>query len=265
MKKILHFDIESTGLEITKDRIIQLSLITTDTTFNILEKRKKNFSNCGVPIHPKAFEAHKISEEMIKNEKPFASFAKSVLSIFDQADYIAGYNIKGFDIALLYEEFSRAGLEWIPKPAIDPGTIFKKRESRTLSAAVKFYCGKEMIDAHDAENDVLATIEVLRGQVERYGFDKYLIMLTEASEHAPEGFQPLEEVLIKESCFDNEDSRLTFDGKIILNDDGVAVFNFGKWRDRPVSEADLGYINFIMMGDFPVQTKNVLRSLINKK
>lgn len=251
MKTILHFDIESTGLEITKDRIIQLSLIKTDIELNIIYKKKKNFNNCGVPIHPSAFEAHKISEFSLESEKPFSLFAKNILSIFNDCDYICGFNIKGFDIQILHEEFSRAGLKWNPKPAIDVGIIFKNRERRTLAAGYKFYCDKEMENAHDAEYDVLTTIEVLKGQIEKYKFDVL-------------GSDSVSSVLVLESKYDNEDQKLTFDGKIRMGKDGIPVWGFGKFVGKPLNDADLGYINWFLAGDFPSHTKSVFRELFNK-
>jgi len=272
MKKILFFDIESTGLEITKDRIIQLSLVTTDIDFNILEKKKKNFSNCGVTINPGAFNAHGISEESLKEEYPFSMYAKSILTMFNDVDYIAGYNIKGFDIALLHEEFFRAGLDWNPKPAIDSGIIFKNREKRTLAAALKFYCNKEMVDAHDAENDVLATIEVLKGQIQTYDLDNLYTQKEEKYVNPIDGniiFEtvsekyPLEMTLVLESSFDNENKRLTFDGKIIL-ENGVACWGFSKFKGLPLEKADLGFINWFLGADFPQQTKSVFRYYFNQ-
>jgi len=282
-KTIRFFDIESTGTDISKDRIIQLSLIKTDLNFSILDKKKLLLSNCGVPIHPDAFKAHGISEESIlKHYKEltkvpslyqtisdcpgFSAYAHRIHEYIQDCDFLGGYNIKGFDIPLLYEEFARAGIEWKPKPAFDAFRIFSNREKRNLTAAVKFYCGREMIDgAHDSEIDVLETIEVLKNQVRHYSFDSYLHLIKEEDEHAKEGFQPLEQVLVSESSFPDEDKRLTFDGKLILNEQGEAIINFGKDKGKLVSELDLGYINWILTSDFSSNTKNVLRCLINKK
>ena len=252
-KSIVHFDIESTGLSITQDRIIQLSMIKTDLELNILDKKKLLLSNCGVPIQPDAFKAHGISEEMVKDKHPFSSYAVRILTYFDSADYISGFNIKGFDIPLLYEEFARCNIVWNPKPIIDAGIIFKNKEKRTLSAALKFYCGKEIEGAHDAENDVLATIEVLRGQINRYDFN-----IPEVGEPEYE----LSSVLVSNSKYDNDDARLTFDNKIILSEKGEAIWNFGKNKGFPVY-MDLNYCDWVLSSDFPSQTKNVLRNILN--
>ena len=128
MNTILFFDIESTGLEITKDRIIQLSLIKTDLDLNILEKKKLYLNNCGIPIKPEAFKAHKISEDMLIGKFTFKQYASKLFIYFNEVDFIGGYNIKGFDVPLLYEEFSRCEINWEPKPIIDSSIIFKQRE-----------------------------------------------------------------------------------------------------------------------------------------
>lgn len=263
MKTIIHLDTESTGLEITKDRIIQLSLIKTDLEFNIIEKKKLLLSNCGVHIQLDAFKTHGISEDSLFGLPSFADYAHKVFSYLDEADYIAGYNIKVFDIPLLYEEFSRCGLVWEPKPIIDSCIIFKKRESRTLAAALKFYCGLEFGEgqAHDAENDVLASIEVLKGQIERYDFNE---IETEYGGTRDCTEDEIQLNLISESRYENEDKRLSWDGKIILLEDGSAGWNFGKFKGKKLDEADLGYINWFLTSDFQSQTKNILKSLLNK-
>src|ERR1700735_722853 len=262
-KKVGFFDIESTGTDTVKDRIVELTIIETSLDF-IPGKRLTMILNPTIPIPSGASKVHGITDEMVKDKPTFAQYAAAILKYLSTFDYIATFNGKHFDVPMLYEEFGRCGLVWNPQPHFDASVIFKKREQRTLTAAYKFYCGKDLEDAHKSENDVLATIEVLRGQIEMYKLDQYIRLLGE-SDNVIEEPEELDKVLIYESKYDNEDKRLTFDGKIILNDDGVAVFNFGKWKDQPVANADLGYINFILMGDFPSQTKNVLRSLLNSK
>lgn len=258
MKTITHFDIESTGISITKDRIIQLSMIKTDLELNILDKKKRLFNNDGVAIHPDALNAHGISEEAIKNEKPFSSYAISVFNYINDCDFLCGYNIKDFDVPFLHEEFSRSNIDWIPKPIIDPCVIFKKRQPRTLSGAYKFFCGKELEGAHDAENDVLATIEVLKGQIFKYDLDS----IFSENEIYPIS---LEDSLVMESLYENDKNKLDFAGKIILNSDGIAIYNFGKYKGMnfPVV-GDLPYAGWILgAGDFSANTKNVVRSLIS--
>jgi len=237
---IIHFDTESTGISVSKDRIIQLSLIETDLNLRIINKKKYLMNNCGVPIHPKAFEAHGISEEMIKYCQPFSFYAKEIHFLISECNYIHGYNIKGFDIPLLHQEFARCGINWVPKPAIDSCNIFKIKEKRTLSAASEFYCGKKLENAHDAENDVVASIEVLDGQMFRYGINI--------------------EDLVKESMFEGEENRADFAGKII-KENGVLVWNFGKNIGKPIKN-DIGYCDWVLNSDFTENTKNIVRDAI---
>ena len=264
MKTIIFFDCESTGLNTTTDRIIQLSLIKTDIQFNILEKKKLLLSNCGVPIHPKAFEAHGISEQDLAGKFEFKQYATKIFEYLESSDYIAGYNIKGFDIPLLYEEFVRCGIIWNPKPIIDCCVIFKNREKRNLEHALKFYCGKELDGAHDAENDVIATIEVCKGQIEMYSLDKYIRLIGESENVINQEQVPVENTLVSESKYPDEDNRLSWDGKIVLNSENVPVWGFGKFKDKQLKDADLGYINWFLNSDFSNQSKNILRSLLNK-
>ena len=265
-------DFETTSTNIVKDRIIQYSFVKLNfeyPSFEIIEKKKGLLSlPDGSPqIHPKAFEAHGISEAMLVGKPTFAQIAPKIKIWLDNTDFLLGYNLKGFDIPLLIEEFGRCGIVYEPKPIIDSCIIFKKREERTLSAAYRFYTGNEPLEnAHDAEVDVLMTLEVLRGQVQMYGLDKYIRLLGESDEiiKTPE---PLENVLISESKYDGEDLRLSFDGLIVSREsDGIACWSdrFGKNKGKPVLE-DRGYCDWFLSADFPYNTKNVLRSLLNSK
>lgn len=236
------FDIESTGTDVVKDRIVQLSMVKFDlNSFNILEK-KKTLINPLIPINKEAEKVHGISDEMVKNSPTFKQLSKSVLSFISNCDYILTHNGKKFDILMLIEEFYRCELEWIPKPVIDTYVIMSNRLPRTLAGALSFYCGKQIENAHDAEADVLATIEVLKGQKNHY--------------------ENLD--IIEESKYSGEDKRLSLDGRILLSDSNEAIWGFGKFKDKKLNEADLGYINWFLTSDFPNNTKNVLRSLLNK-
>jgi len=246
-KTILSFDFETTGTSVTKDRIIQSSLILIDsTTLKEIERKKDTFNNENVPIHPKAFEAHGISESDLVGKPLFSTYAKKYYDYFNAADYWHGYNIKSFDVPMLVESLFRCGYDLQPKPIIDSCVIFKRKEERTLSAAKKFYCGTSLDGAHDAENDVLASISVLEIQKLYYGLYD-------------------EEMLVSESCYDGEQNRLTFDGLIVMKD-GKPCWNekFGKNKGMPVMN-DLNYVNWFMTADFPLQTKNVLNKIINNQ
>lgn len=256
-KTICWFDIESTGLNKATDRIIQLSLIKTLGLSEIIEKKKLSFNNDGVSIHPDAEKAHGISHEMIAICYSFSTYAKIVYEYIQSCDIIGGYNCKDFDIPMLAEEFARSNIEWIPKEVIDCAVIFKKKEQRNLTAALKFYAGEEMDGAHDAENDVLATIKVAIGQTFRYGFDCAFISDSVVA-------SSLEDVLISESKYDNEKERIDYHNKIVLNDDLVAVWGFGKNKEKPIKQ-DMGYVDWILgLNDFPNTTKNLIRKIIAK-
>lgn len=244
-KTTIHFDIESTGTDTVKDRIIQLSLIKTPFGSKaIIEKKKLLLSNCNVPIHPMATKAHGLTEVDLIGKPSFASYSEKILEYLNSADFLAGYNIKSFDIPMLSEEFGRCGIDWTPKPAIDSCVIFKRREKRTLGAALMFYCGKDIKGAHDAENDVLASIDVLDGQSFMYGIET-------------------EDELLNESCYEGEEKRLDFLGKIILNDDLKPVWSFGKNQGKLVL-SDRDYCDWVLRNDFAYNTKKVLRSLLNQ-
>lgn len=251
------FDLETTGKNTSKDRIVQISIVKTDLQLNEIE-RSKLLINPGITIPSGASKVHGLYDKDVENKPKFDNYAPRFLTYFDSFTYIGGYNIKTYDVPLLHEEFSRCKIDWNPKPIIDPSIIFKNRERRTLEAALMFYCGKKMEGAHDAQNDVLATIEVLRGQTFKYGFDEIF-----ASDSILD-IIPVEKVWLEESKYEDEGRRLDYAGKIILNDDGVAIFNFGKYKDqnKPVT-SDIPYCGWILgANDFTANTKNIVRALV---
>lgn len=260
-KTIIHFDIESTGTNVVKDRIVSLCMIKTNINFEILDV-KNLLLNPEIPIPKGASDVHGITDEMVKEKFTFFKYSQKVFEFINNCDFISGYNIKQFDIPLLFEEFSRSNIIWNPKPSIDSCIIFKTREERTLSAAHKFYCGNKFENAHDAESDVLAHISVLKGQIFRYRLNE---LYTQGGDYdiLP---CPVENILVEESKYKDEDRRLSFDGKIILNDENVAIFNFGKHKGNNVSvKSDLQYCNWLMnnAGEISSQTKNVIKMLVS--
>ncbi|MCP4312582.1 MAG: 3'-5' exonuclease [Bacteroidetes bacterium] len=245
---IIIFDLETTGINIASDRIVEISYLKVDLNGN--ETSKTLRLNPGIPIPPKATEIHHISDEDVKDAPTFNEVGKSVAREFEGCD-LAGYNSNKFDIPLLAEEFLRAGIDIDLKRRkfVDVQVIFMKMEQRTLAAASKFFLGKELEDAHSAEADTLATYEVLQAQLERYpNLENDIGMLAEFSTH---------------------NRNVDFAGRIVLDDDDVEVFNFGKHKGKPVSEVlakDPGYYGWMMNGDFPLYTKKVLTSIkLNSK
>jgi DNA polymerase-3 subunit epsilon len=240
---IIFFDLETTGINVASDRIVEISYLKVDLNGN--ENSKTLRLNPGIPIPEKVTAIHGISNEDVKDAPTFNEVAKSLAREFEGCD-LAGYNSVKFDIPLLAEEFLRSGVDIDLKRRkfIDVQVIFMKMEPRTLSAAYKFFVNKELNDAHSAEADTLATYEVLQAQLDRYpNLENDVGKLAEFSAHT---------------------RNVDFAGRIVYNEDDVEVFNFGKHKGRPVTEVldkDPGYYGWMMNGDFPLYTKKVLTSI----
>ena len=240
---IVFFDLETTGVNISQDRIIEISLLKVAP--NGKEESKTRRINPGIPIPPEATAIHRISNEDVKDCPTFKEIAKSLAAQIEGCD-LAGFNSNRFDIPLLAEEFLRADvdIDLSKRKFVDVQTIFHKMEQRTLSAAYKFYCGKSLEDAHSAAADTFATYEVLKAQLDRYPDLKNDIRF-----------------LSEFSCFTN---NVDFAGRMIYNDKGEEVINFGKYKGRLVAEvlkADPGYYAWMMSGDFPLNTKQKLTEI----
>ena len=240
---IIFFDLETTGINIASDRIVEISYLKVDLNGN--ETTKTMRLNPGVPIPEKVIAIHGISNEDVKDAPTFNEVAKSLARDFEGCD-LAGYNSVRFDIPLLAEEFLRSGVDIDLKRRkfVDVQVIFMKMEPRTLSAAYKFFANKELTNAHSAEADTLATYEVLQAQLDRYpNLENDIGKLAEFSAHT---------------------RNVDFAGRIVYNEDDVEVFNFGKHKGKAVSEVlntDPGYYGWMMKGDFPLYTKKVLTSI----
>jgi DNA polymerase-3 subunit epsilon len=259
-KTIIAFDIESTGTDVVKDRICSLSMIKLSfPSFEIIEK-KYTLINPLVKIPEGATEVHGITDEMVKDKPTFKQISKSVFKYVSECDYLLTHNGKKFDRSMLHEEFFRCELDWNPKPMIDTYVIMSNMIPRTLAGALKYYTGKEIENAHNAEGDVLSTIEVLKGQIEKHEMDELDIIDSKGELISGD----LDYVLVNESTYDNEHLNLTFDGKIKLNKDNIPVWNFGKNQNNPVLN-DLDYCSWVLRSDFPANTKQVLSSLLNKR
>lgn len=241
---IVFFDLETTGTNINTDRIVEICYLKVYPNGN--EESKVMRINPEMHIPESSSAVHGIHDEDVANCPTFKSIAKDVAKDFEGAD-IAGFNSNRFDVPLLVEEFLRAGIDidLTRRKFIDVQVIYHKLEQRTLSAAYKFYCGKNLEDAHSAEGDTCATYEVLKAQLDRYP-------------------DVLENNIDFLSDYSTYSRNVDFAGRIILNDDGVEVFNFGKYKGMPVEEAfrrDPGYYSWILNGDFTLNTKNVLTKI----
>ncbi|MGL5319091.1 MAG: exonuclease domain-containing protein [Bacteroidales bacterium] len=241
---IVFFDLEATGINITSDRIVEICYIKIFP--NGTEEVKTRRINPEIPIPAEASAIHGITDEMVADCPTFKAIAKSLAQQIEGCD-LAGYNSNRFDIPLLVEEFLRAGvdIDLSKRKFIDVQTIFHKMEKRTLEAAYKFYCEKELVDAHSAEADTLATYEILKAQLDRYPDE-------------------LENDMNFLADYSRQNRNVDFAGRIVLNDDDVEVFNFGKYRGKPVVDVlknDPGYYGWIMQGDFTLHTKKVLTNI----
>jgi len=240
---LVFFDLETTGTNIVSDRIVEISYLKI--SINGEEESKTRLINPEIPIPPQATIIHGITDEDVKNSPTFKMIAKSLAAQIEGCD-LAGYNSNRFDIPLLAEEFLRAGvdIDLMRRKFVDIQTIFHKKEQRTLSAAYKFYCNKDLENAHSAAVDTKATYEILQAQLDFYPDLKNDINF-----------------LSEYSSFNNQ---VDFAGRIIYNEQKQEVINFGKYKGRLVEDVfreDTGYYSWIMQGDFALHTKKVFTAI----
>ena len=267
-RPLIVFDLETTGLDFIRDRIIQISYIKVSPDGT--EERENIFVNPEKPIPHEVVELTGITDDDVKDAPTFKTLAPQLCEKFKGCDF-AGYNSNHFDIPMLAEEFLRAGIDFDFSKVrlIDAQTIFHKMERRNLAAAYKFYCGRKMEDdftAHRADEDTEATYRVLMGEL-----DKYAPGVQEEPDRVLENDMDYLAEFSKQN--DNVDfaGRIVWkpvigaDGKPVLDADGneqkVEVFNFGKYKGRPVADVlrtDIGYYSWMMGGDFTFNTKQVL-------
>lgn len=253
---LVFFDLETTGINIASDRIVEIALLKIET--NGHEEEKLMRINPEMPIPEKASSIHGIYDDDIKDCPTFKEVAKSLAQFIEGCD-LAGFNSNRFDIPLLAEEFIRADVEIDLKRRkfIDVQAIFHKMERRTLTAAYKLYCNKNLEDAHTAMADTKATYEVLKAQLDRYVDSDFEDVNGKIS-------KPIVNDMEKLSDFSCYDRNVDFLGRIVYDEKGVEVFNFGKNKGVPVEKVlreQPGYYGWIMNGDFPLYTKKVLTAI----
>lgn len=241
---LVFFDLETTGTDTVKDRIVEIAYLKVFPNGKKEVKTKR--INPEMPIPPAATAIHGISDDDVKDSPTFKQIAKSLADQIEGCD-LAGFNSSRFDIPLLAEEFLRAGvdIDLSKRKMIDVQIIFHKKEERTLKAAYKFYCGEELIDAHSAEADTLATYEVLKAQLDKY-----------------DDLENDIEKLATEFSFFNNNVDLA--GRIIKDENGIEVFNFGKHKGRSVAEVlkkEPSFYAWMMDAEFPLNTKQVLTKI----
>lgn len=257
------FDLETTGINITNDRIIEIAVIKLMPNGEVL--KKTHLVNPGIPIPPESTAIHGITNEDVKGKPTFKDVAKDYAKFMEGAD-LSGFNILKFDVPMLVEEFLRAGVDfdYSRKKIIDAQKIFHLMEKRTLSAAYKFYVNKDLDDSHSAEADTQATMDVLLAQVERYEGQP----VTDALGNTLGEIKNDMEVLHKLTASDLVDLA----GRMVLNNKGEEVINFGKHKGKTVADvlkAEPSYYDWVMNGDFPMDTKRKLTEIklrdFNKK
>ncbi len=260
-RDIVFFDIESTGLNVIKDRILQIALIKYSKDKDEPEELFM-LINPGVPISEEAFAVHGISNDMIRNKPTFAQVGKQIYDFIGNAD-LGGYNSDRFDIPMIMEEFHRIGLDFdiSKRRLIDAQKIFYKMEPRTLKAAYKLYCNGNLDDAHDALADARATVEVFKGQLLRYQDVDYT---------DPDGnvqAAPIKNDIGAIADFIYDPSMLDATQRLKTNAKGEVVFNFGKYNGQLVSHVfkiEPNYFHWIMDKDFSAQVKLIVKKIYDE-
>lgn len=239
-KPLIFFDLETTGTNISKDRIVQISAIKTINDKEI--DRIDHLINPEMIIPQEAIDVHKITNEMVKDAPTF-SFLAPMLFVFFNGD-LAGFNQINFDVPLLSEEFHRAGFDFPSEDVlfVDVKNIFHKKEKRDLSSALKFYCGKDHDDAHSAIGDVLATMEILKAMKRKYSD------------------LPADRKELNDFCFGGN-PIVDISGKLTRNEKNQIVYNFGRYAGERVDQLP-SYANWILQNDFPRNTKSIIRKIM---
>ncbi|MGV9003856.1 exonuclease domain-containing protein [Flavobacterium sp.] len=246
-RPICFFDLETTGIEVAKDRIVEISILKVFPNGN--KESKTWLVNPTISIPAQSTLIHGITNEKVANEPTFVVLSSQIYNMIKDSD-LAGFNSDRFDIPLLAEELLRANIDFDMKNrvSVDIQTIFHKKEERTLSAAYKFYCNESLENAHSAEADTNATYEILKSQLDRY--------------------EDLENDMKFLSEFTTRKKSVDFAGFIALNEDGKEIFSFGKHKGTLVDEvleSEPGYFGWIQNADFPLYTKKVLTAIKLRK
>ncbi|MEC4114637.1 3'-5' exonuclease [Myroides pelagicus] len=246
-RPICFFDLETTGIDVAKDKIVEIAILKVHPNGN--KESRTWLVNPERPIPPQSTAIHGISDEKVANEPTFKELAPHVYNMIKDSD-LAGFNSDRFDIPLLVEELLRAGVDFDMgnRVSVDVQTIFHKKEERTLSAAYKFYCNETLENAHSASADTNATYEILKAQLDRY--------------------EDLENDMKLLSEFTTRKKSVDFAGFIALNEEGQEMFTFGKHKGalvEDVLENEPGYYGWIQNADFPLYTKKVLTAIKLRK
>jgi len=260
-RDLVFFDIESTGLNVMKDRIVQIALIKYPKGGEE-PIEKEMLVNPGIPISEESIAIHGITPDKVSNKPTFIQVADEINDFIGDAD-LSGYNSDRFDIPMLMEEMARAGIDFDVdnRRAIDVQKIFYKMEPRTLVAALKHFCGKKLEDAHDALADVRATVDVLKGQ---------LIMYQETDYEDSDGYtteRPIKNDMAAIAKFIGDTRTVDATQRFKYNHQGEIVFNFGKYVGQPAAELlykDRHYLNWILEKDFSTEVKKIVKKIVRE-
>jgi len=242
-RPIAFLDLETTGINVSTDRIVEISVL------KISQDGKQEWMstriNPEMPIPPKSTAIHGITDADVADAPVFREIAKKLIAFLEGTD-LAGYNAIKFDIPVLAEEFLRINMDFnfLKRKYIDVQVIFHKKEQRTLAAAYQFYCNKELENAHSSMADTQATFDVLKSQLDRYS--------------------DLENDVEKLAEFSSFNNNVDFAGRIIYDENGIEIFNFGKHKGKSVEKVfseDPSYYSWMMNADFPLYTKKILTEI----
>lgn len=255
-KPLAFFDLETTGISVGSDRIVEISIVRVniDNSTDILTKKV----NPTIPIPEFSSKIHGIYDKDVVDCPTFKELAPQFSQFLTNCD-LAGFNSNKFDVPVLVEEFLRAEIDFDLKNRrlIDVQNIFHLMEPRNLTAAYKFYCGKPLENAHSAEADTIATYEIFKAQLDRY-------QDTELTDEKGNPYKPVKNDMSVLSTLTARNKNADLAGRIVFNDNNVEVFNFGKHKDKPVREVfekEPSYYSWMMQGDFPLYTKKIITQI----
>ena len=255
-KPIVFFDIESTGLNIGSDKIVEICLLKVMPDNSVITKTER--INPMMPIPELVSELHGIYDKDVANKPTFQELAASIRDFIKGCD-LAGYNLQKFDLPLLVEEFLRIDMDLDLRGVrvVDVQNIFHRMEPRTLKAAYKFYCGEELINAHSAEADTVATFKILEAQLSRY---ENTTLIDENEQE----YIPIKNDVATLSTFSTSDRNVDFAGHIVFDKNDVEVFNFGKHKGVSVEHVfakEPSYYDWMIKADFPLYTKKIIHNI----
>jgi len=255
-KPLAFFDLETTGINVGSDRIVEISIVRVniDNTTDILTKKV----NPTIPIPEFTSKIHGIYDKDVADCNTFKELAPQLSQFLTNCD-LAGFNSNKFDVPVLVEEFLRADIDFDlrNRKLIDVQNIFHTMEPRNLTAAYKFYCKKPLINAHSAEADTLATYEIFKAQIARYEN-------TEVEDEKGNKIKPVKNDMAALSTLTTRTKNVDLAGRIVYNEKGEEIFSFGKHKDKTVKEVftkEPSYYNWMMQGDFPLYTKKIITQI----